>query len=608
MGGTIIPIFISSDKTLLTLFRNKSAYPVYLTIGNLPKDIRRKPSRHGQILLGYLPTSRLESFPTTASKKRGTINLFHACLSHILAPLRNAGVEGVYMRTGNGSLHRTHPIFATFVGDYPEQLLVTCCKQFRCPKCEVEPNDLGDDRKSPLRNLLKIFEALDVAPQGPTAYRKACKEVGIKAVVDPFWEHLPFVNIFISITPDILHQLYQGVIKHVVGWLISAFGETEIDARCRRLPPNHNLRHFSKGISTLSRVTGQEHSDMCRILLGLIVDLRLPGNKSTARLIRAVRALLDFLYIARYPSQTTSTLGLLKDALTRFHNNKQVFIDLGIRNHFNLPKLHSLQHYVDSIELFGTTDNYNTETSERLHIDLAKDAYRATNHKDEYSQMTRWLDRREKIHRHELFINWRLSGQNQPLQTPPQPTLHAHIKMTKWPTITSVPLHTIIAEYGAQDFRQELAVFVANQNYPGLTPVQLRNTARNVILPFQRLPIFHKIKFWNSDPFLHQPNRLETLDIAHVRPRQKAKGRDQWQSGRFDTVFVNLRGLEDDGQIRRSGVHREFRHSHSTIYQCINLPSRLPSCSITCRVSAAGQSKLQLVSPSRPNSQALGLC
>jgi len=33
------------------------------------------------------------------------------------------------------------------------------------------------------------------------------------------------------------------------------------------------------------------------------------------------------------------------------------------------------------IELFGTTDNYTTEYTERLHIDLAKDAYRATNMK-----------------------------------------------------------------------------------------------------------------------------------------------------------------------------------------------------------------------------------
>jgi hypothetical protein len=31
------------------------AYPVYLTIGNLPKELRQKPSHHAQVLLAYLP-------------------------------------------------------------------------------------------------------------------------------------------------------------------------------------------------------------------------------------------------------------------------------------------------------------------------------------------------------------------------------------------------------------------------------------------------------------------------------------------------------------------------------------------------------------------------
>lgn len=52
---------------------------------------------------------------------------------------------------------------------------------------------------------------------------------------------------------------------------------TEIDAQCQRLPPNHNICHFMKGITSLSRVSGQEHRDICKILLGLIADLPLPG-------------------------------------------------------------------------------------------------------------------------------------------------------------------------------------------------------------------------------------------------------------------------------------------------------------------------------------------
>ena len=58
-GATIVPLIISSDKTQLTLFRNRSAYPVYLTIGNIPKELRRKTSLQAQLLLGYIPVTKL---------------------------------------------------------------------------------------------------------------------------------------------------------------------------------------------------------------------------------------------------------------------------------------------------------------------------------------------------------------------------------------------------------------------------------------------------------------------------------------------------------------------------------------------------------------------
>jgi hypothetical protein len=83
----------------------------------------------------------------------------------------------------------------------------------------------------------------------------------------------------------------------------------------------------------------------------------------------------------------------MHDALARFHADKDIFIELGVHSHFNIPKLHFAIHYVHLIKLFGTTDNFNTEYTEHLHIDLAKDAYAATNRKDKYPQMTVWLTR-----------------------------------------------------------------------------------------------------------------------------------------------------------------------------------------------------------------------
>ncbi|KAG1823723.1 uncharacterized protein BJ212DRAFT_1262785, partial [Suillus subaureus] len=51
-------------------------------------------------------------------------------------------------------------------------------------------------------------------------------------IIHPFWETLPYANIFQAVMLDALHQLYQGLVKHLLGWLSEAFGAAEIDARC----------------------------------------------------------------------------------------------------------------------------------------------------------------------------------------------------------------------------------------------------------------------------------------------------------------------------------------------------------------------------------------
>jgi len=117
---------------------------------------------------------------------------------------------------------------------------------------------------------------------------------------------------------------------------------------------------------------------MAKILLACVHDVLAPRG------VRAIKVLLDFIYLAQYTTtHDTITLSYLKDALKKFHQDKKYFIDVGCREHLNILKLHSLIHYVDSIKLFGTTDNYNTEMFEQLHIDFAKQGWRATNQRDE---------------------------------------------------------------------------------------------------------------------------------------------------------------------------------------------------------------------------------
>ena len=316
-GATIVPIIISSDKTHLTTFGNKTAYPVYLIIGNLPKEIRRKPSRHGYILLGYLPTTKLSHIKNKSRRRRRALaNLFHKCMKRILEPMVEAGKSGMSVTSADGKVCRGHPILACYVSDYQEQVLVTGTRTGDCCTCGCENCNLGDCAHcSGPRDMDAVRCILYKRNSDPAAFKKACREAGLKPIAHPFWENLPYTNIFSTITPDILHQLYQGVIKHVVSWITLALGAEEIDARCARLPPQHDMRIFLKGISGLSRVTGKEHGQIASFMLGLVVDAKLPGNVLPFLLVSAIRAILDFLYLAQYPLHTSETLALLKDAL-----------------------------------------------------------------------------------------------------------------------------------------------------------------------------------------------------------------------------------------------------------------------------------------------------
>jgi hypothetical protein len=82
------------------------------------------------------------------------------------------------------------------------------------------------------------------------------------------------------------------------------------------------------------------------------------------RVLQATRCLTDFVHLAQYHSHTDNTLTALWHALDDFHRLKDVFIELGCCDHFNIPKLHSLAHYSDTIRNLGSLDGLNTETSE----------------------------------------------------------------------------------------------------------------------------------------------------------------------------------------------------------------------------------------------------
>ncbi|KAK7049033.1 hypothetical protein R3P38DRAFT_3307632 [Favolaschia claudopus] len=346
IGSTCVPIILSSDKTRLSQQRgDKSAWPVYLTIGNIAKDTRRKASSHATILLGYLPIGKLDCY-TDATRSVAKYRLFHYCMGIIMKSLADAGNDAVQMVCADGFLRQIHPILAAYVADYPEQCLISCCMENRCPECTVLPTERGCHGVHRKRDMDETLDYIDRYPREYKNSQFKCefeKTLGLRPV-PPFWAGLPHTDVFEVFTPDILHQLHKGAFKdHLVSWCTAVVGQKQMDARFKSTPSHPDVRYFKNGISMVSQWTGGEYKEMEK-------------------------------------SHTTSSLAAMDAALDVFHENKDIFVELNARTqgHFNILKIHSMEHHAPGIRRVGSADGFNKEGPERLHIDYAKAGYRAS--------------------------------------------------------------------------------------------------------------------------------------------------------------------------------------------------------------------------------------
>lgn len=465
--------------------------------------------------------------------------IFHDSMQIVLEPLINAGQDGVEMISSDGSIRRVFPILTCYVADYPEQCLVSCTKYGTCVKCKAKATDLQNTTAAPPRTqkwTQSIIQEAKSTSQGiRSAFHKHCMSFDVAgSVFKPFWEDLPLVDIHQSITPDVLHQLYQGVLKHVISWCQKLLKRGELDRRIRSLPPSYGLQHFKNGFSALSQVSGSERKNMAKILLGCLAG-SIPSQAA-----QAITALLDFIYIAQYSTHDTTTLEYLSNALERFHQHRQYFLQVGVRDDFNIPKFHSLLHYIDAIKLFGTTDNYNTEMFERLHIDFAKHGWQASNQRDEFPQMITWLSHQEKIASFESQLQ---DGHHKSI---PAKSLKS---IPKYPNFPNRTISLVQEKHKAPNLNHYLKVFINNLSPQPLSQRQLNDSS----LPFTKISTYNIFRF--------HPSSLDDEDTAERDSIKAIPVSRQFPQGRFDTAVVIV-----DKNAESTGLEGKV---YKCIYFCI---------------------------------------
>lgn len=137
-------------------------------------------------------------------------------------------------------------------------------------------------------------------------------------------------------------------------------------------------------------------SDLPQVYLPAI-EGHVPDN-----IIHAIRALIEFCYIARHNIITDATLLELKDALNHFHQYHTIFTDVGVQeNRFSLPRQHALSHYESLIRLFGAPNGLCSSITESKHIVVVKKPWWHSNRHKALGQILRtnqWLSQLTAAH------------------------------------------------------------------------------------------------------------------------------------------------------------------------------------------------------------------
>jgi hypothetical protein len=432
----LIPIILTSDKTHLSQSGKAKAWPLYLTIGNLPSALRLKPEARCVQLVALLPvlsgndpgTQRIADFcegiETHRSSKdysswfRGVI---HTILRKVLEPLEKVMRTGIRMVCGDGKTRLCFPVLCEYIADMEEQWLLTCLINPSCPKCPkrkivespIPAQAMGDDGPWGVnvggnsRGNARVNSRVNSGVFHPRTDVAASRlyddfKNGIVASTDlhrlgyhpspPFSHGFPFNGILDAVCPDLLHGVSKCFHDYVFQrWIYPVMTRNaalknvtadslaeELDARFAIMPVHQNVRRFANGVlSQKHSWSVYEFKAMMKVIVGVLTGLCPPN---------AFPLLLEYLhihYIAHYSCHTAKSLAWLDSAVQAFfknlYNPSGPFVQFDLVEPDYAPqRLHYFLHYSECVREKGSLPSYSTQMTE-IHHKPIKQAYRRSN-------------------------------------------------------------------------------------------------------------------------------------------------------------------------------------------------------------------------------------
>lgn len=385
-------------------------HPLLLSLANIHAAVRMKATSHAFALAAYLPIPKfLNVSPAVQSVLSARV--YHFAVSIVMQNLKTADLHGEVMSDPNGNLRVVHTPLVAWIADYPEQLLIAGVSSRNSPISTATAEQFGNPEPSPPRLRQQTLDAIQEAcracdPCDIASFHKVCLTLRLNGVVHPFWADWGNTCPSSFLTPDALHQWHKFFFDHCVQWMINIMGSAELDRRFSVLQPRIGTRHWPNGVTTLKQTGGKEHREFERLLPAIAAGAVHP------HVLRALRAITEFIFLAQRAFHYEETLHALNEALREFHHYKVSIIAAGGRrgkngclDHFQIPKLELAHHVVRSVRAMGAPYQWTSDITERCHITHVKTPYRLSNHRGFHEQCCRFLDRQEKQRFFRLFTS-----------------------------------------------------------------------------------------------------------------------------------------------------------------------------------------------------------
>ncbi|KAG0643778.1 hypothetical protein HOY80DRAFT_868869, partial [Tuber brumale] len=129
---TVVSLLFASDKTYLINFSgDKAAWPIYMSISNIRKDIQQQSSEHARILVAFLLN------PLMNPKSSEIHRSWRRAIEYILKPIADLDIAGAGYEWDctNGQVRHCYLVLAAWITDYPEHGILARIINSLCPIC-----------------------------------------------------------------------------------------------------------------------------------------------------------------------------------------------------------------------------------------------------------------------------------------------------------------------------------------------------------------------------------------------------------------------------------------------------------------------------------------